>query len=75
MQVFSKLKNQIEENKFEYPKCCKLIVEKINKIWSENATVNTNELNREELVEIHKTLHRISIDHLKELKKLPIDKL
>ena len=37
--------------------------------------MNTNELDRKELIEIHKILHKISIDHLKDLKKLPIDKL
>ena len=50
-------------------------MEKINKIWSENAIVNTNELDKKELIEIHKILHKISIDHLKDLKVLPIEKL
>ncbi len=50
-------------------------MEKINKAWSESAIVNTNDLDRKELIEIHKILHKISIDHLKELKQLPIDKL
>ena len=75
MAVISKLKNQIEENKFENPSCCKVIVEKINKSWSESAVVNTNELDRKQLIDIHKILHKISIDHLKELKKLPIEQL
>jgi hypothetical protein len=50
-----------------------VIIDKINKSWSDNAVVNTNELDIKELIEIHKILHKISIDHLKELKKLPIE--
>lgn len=63
-----KVRQDNEECKFQLP-------EGLEDIFKSESSARCDKIGKKELMEIHKLLHKTSVEHMRELKKLPLDQL
>ena len=68
LPLIQKARQDNEEGNFELP-------EDLQTIFENESTMRCSRMAKKELMEIHKNLHAMSVEHMRNLKNLPLNEL
>lgn len=66
---------QIQKARQDNEECNFTLPEGLKTIFESESSMRCSKMTKKELMEIHKQLHKVSVEHMRELKKLPLAEL